>query len=385
MASGGHHGGSFHTGGHHSGGGSYGGGSFGGGSSGGGGGFYGGGSSGVDYSLGYVLLIGTYMFIVGFYESGILQALGNIFSLDLIKLSVLIVGFILLIKGRSIGVDLAELTMNPITRQIHLNASVLTNGFVKYARIGDENTWVGKYYTIFRISFREKKYGESNQQAVFDMVQRTPRIVWIDQRVWIIGYVAELIINPLFYHLVIPVFENMLMDDVAFRVIDEVVYYLPAAIWLACGIICFATAKSKRELMYQCVSRQAKYIVNQEELAQKQERINERLKNKKYHSICPNCGAANTESLYFCSDCGSCLEIEPSEIKTSDIDTSDNNRKDTEETKKNRKTNQRSKLNGQRSTIICAKCGMHNTGALKNCTSCGSVLEDISSDKSVYF
>lgn len=325
MASGGHHDGGFHTGDYHS----DGLGGFGDGLGGdlGGKGYhsnddYGGGSgrsSYVPYGVPaiFTALLVLCLFVLDVWQgTGYYKTIAGILSLNIVKLVVLGVSCFFIIKGCFIGTGMKALTMNPITRKINLKDWELTGKislqysgltFAEKIRLFllcsvDKATW-GQEPKSFRIWLDEDC--ESNKRALFELVRRTPRILWIDRRVWIVGFILGLVINPLFYPLVIPVFEHMLMDDVTFAVIDKVVFYFPVFICLVFGILCFVTTKVKLRLLYQLDAQ----IDSQFMLKYTQAAINKELSNRKYHDVCPNCGAENTGSLYYCSVCGSSLEI----------------------------------------------------------------------------
>ena len=322
MASGGHHGGSFHTGDHHSDGFS-------------GSGFsgdFGGTGSDIYYRRDYIqdygggggiftpdlLVIGvaTIVFLLAVMDvlagTGVFGSIIDFLSINFFKLVIIGIGCIFLVAGNFFGKSVKEVTLNPITRKIRLPEKKLKVGKLyhsPYAVRGSCFTWAAEADVAFEITFWEKKYGESNEKAVFDTVLRTPHIVWINPLVWIIGFIFGLVINPFFYRLVIPIFEHMQMSNSAFTFADEMVFYFPTIISLAFGILYFVTVIAKRRLLYHCVARQAMYIESQNKQAQTQADIDEELSSRKYLSTCPNCGAANTESLYYCSVCGSSLEI----------------------------------------------------------------------------
>lgn len=312
MASGGFHGGSSHSGGHHSSGGFGGGSHFSGGShySGGGGGhYYGGGSSGGvggDIEFWIYLIVGGAALIIFFL---IAVAQGNIPGLNLINLGIFVLSAFLFyagLKDTDRTSDLNELKRYK-KNQSSLKGKVW-NGRTPYKK-GDNMTWVALYTNEYRISFYDPEYGEENAMKVKETMDRTPKIVWMNPYVWLVLGIVFFFSTFFFYECVIPYFERMIMTDIAFAFIDELVFYLPSVLTLLCAITTIVISKVKDRLLHKCAER----IVNDNAASAEREKtenfIASELGKKWYHNFCPNCGAKANFALRSCSSCGSSLEV----------------------------------------------------------------------------
>ena len=99
------------------------------------------------------------------------------------------------------------------------------------------------------------------------------------------------------------------MTDIAFKFIDELVFYLPSILTVLCSIATIIITKAKDRILYKCAER----IVNDNTSAEEREKtesfITSELSKKWYHNFCPNCGAPASHALRSCSSCGSSLEV----------------------------------------------------------------------------
>lgn len=311
MARGGHHGGGFHGGGHHGGG--FHGGGFGGSYHGGGyhGGGYHGGSDG-DNGFDSPFLIIRGIFIVGallFYFCDQV-AEGNIPGSNLIIIGIFaaaVVFFVLGLKEYKRTADLYQLKKaNGINK-----LQVWKADFTEYApnSVSDKLSWAGKYEKKYRIAFHDRDFGEENIKKVREMMDRTPKIVWMNSYVWLGIGIVSAFSNLFFYELVIPIFENMIMTDEAFAFIDEFVFYFPAGFTLLCAISCFAMMKVKDNLLYKCAMRIVEDNNAAYEKMKTENFIAKTLSNKWYYNNCPNCGVDAKKNMRICTHCGTSLEV----------------------------------------------------------------------------
>ena len=302
MAHGGHHGGGFHSGGHHSGGfgGGFGGGGHysGGHSSGGGGGYIGLATRGI--VLGIALTI--------WFLSNVAQ--GTIPGMDLLNLGIFAV---------SIVIFIVALRQFPRTEQVHEIKGDPRNR--NYGRIwkgpnqplssrSDKNSWYSTYDNDFSIALYDKDFGEENIAMVYETVDRTPKIVWMNSFVWLAIGVVSFFSTFFFYELVIPYFENTYMSDEAFEFIDHLVFYLPSIITLLSAISCLVFVKIKDNLLYKCAQRIVNNNLATGKRSKTEEQINTVLGEKWYYNICPNCGSGPIMTLTTCTFCGSSLEVD---------------------------------------------------------------------------
>lgn len=174
---------------------------------------------------------------------------------------------------------------------------------------GVGGTWISPKGTYYAISFFEKEYRDSSLKQVYDTVQRTPSIVWMNSVVWVLLASACLVLNCFFYRLVIPVFENATMTDIAFKFMDEFIFYLPSVLALLSAIACLVFRKMRHKLLYAC----AKRIVENNYATQMRIKsfgvIENTMRRKWFYNECPNCGTKAPEEATACEFCGSSLEV----------------------------------------------------------------------------
>lgn len=305
MAHGGHHGGGFHSGGHHSGGfggGFGGGGSFHGGSHSSGGGGSIGGWGGLFARLGILGIVGTIWFLS-------MVSQGEVPGLDLLNLGIFAVSvviFIVALRQYSRTEQVREIKGDPRNRYF---GRIWKGPNQPLSSKTDKNSWYSTYDNAFCIALHDKDFGEENVAMVYETVNRTPKIVWMNSFVWLAIGIVSFFSTFFFYELVIPYFENMYMSDEAFEFIDNLVFYLPSLITLLSAISCLVFVKIKDNLLYKCAQR----IVNNNLAAGKrnktEQQISTYLGEKWYHNICPNCGSGPFMTLTACSFCGSSLEV----------------------------------------------------------------------------
>lgn len=308
MARGGHHGGGFHGGGHHSGG-FHGGGSFGGGGH-YSGGHYSGGSGGggigswaaVFARLGFLGIVATIWFL-SMVSQGEVPGM-NLLNLGIFAVSVVI--FIVALRQYSRTEQVREIKGDPRNRYF---GRIWKGPNQPLSSKTDKNSWYSTYDNAFCIALHDKDFGEENVAMVYETVNRTPKIIWMNSFIWLAIGVISFFSTFIFYELVIPVFENMYMSDEAFELIDDLVFYLPSLITLLSAVSCLVFVKIKDNLLYKCAQR----IVNNNLAAgtrsKTEQKISTILGDKWYYNNCPNCGSGPFMTLTSCSFCGSSLEI----------------------------------------------------------------------------
>ena len=122
-------------------------------------------------------------------------------------------------------------------------------------RIGNKDTWAGKYDKSYLISFYNSQYGDINAKSVYEAMKRTPRIIWIRPKTWALIAVGLFTLNFFFYETFIPYFETATMSDEAFAFFDEFIFYLPSVLALACPILSIIFVKIRDKVLYQCAYR----------------------------------------------------------------------------------------------------------------------------------
>jgi len=309
MASGGFHGGSTHSGGFHSSGG-------GGGFSGGGGGFHssgggggsrnsssGGGGGGGEGCVYVIFLIGYGLY---WFFSSLGQ--GAIPGLNYVNLIIFIV------SGVFLFVALKEYDRTSKIREIKRNGPYKTFGHIWKGGMAskeksDSKSWYG-YGKSFDISLFDEDFGDANAQKVYELVKRTPKIIWMNSFYWLIFALISLFVNIFYYEMVIPFFENAIMTDFAFNFFDYLTFYFPSVVCLLCSVSCFVFVKIKDNLLYKCAVR----IVDDNNAVMKrintEVSINNKLSRKWYYNVCPNCGAKPSPVLKNCNHCGTSLEAD---------------------------------------------------------------------------
>lgn len=338
MARGGFHGGGFHSGGHHGGGGFHGGGFSGGGFHGGGfsGGHSGGGFSGGGYRgfrggyggfrnnddddflvregsaflfyfaiagiIGFVLIILLFVQMIIDHE---------VPGLNLINLGIFIVSWFILalsLRHYERTSDLKDLKGADLDR---VGGRVWkSKGYRPTNSKGNKRTWISETGKQYCISFFDSVYGSENARKVYEVMQRTPKILWMNPFNWLTFCIIAFVVNFFFYEAVIPVFENMIMTDMAFAFIDEFVFYFMSVLSLLMSLASLIIVKVKDNLLYECAVR----IVEDNKASDDREEteffIRSQLGKKWYYNSCPNCGAEASRALRTCISCGSSLEVD---------------------------------------------------------------------------
>ena len=299
MASGSFHDSSSHSGSFHS---SGGGGSFGGGgSSGGGGGDYYGGDGDTLFEI--VFFIGA---ALCFFFTNL--ANGNIPGLNFINLFIFLVSAFILFLG------LKENYRTAVLREIKRNGPYRNNCYVQGGKIQSRDFTDGKtsygYNKSYFIAFYDHDFGDANAEKVFDLIKRTPKIIWMNPYVWLFISIFGFVSTFFYYESVIPYFENAMMTDLAFNFFDYLTFYFPSIVCLLSAVSCLVFVKVKDKLLYECAVR----IVDDNNAAMKrlktQDRIDGALSNKWYYNNCPNCGAKATMRNKNCFYCGASLEAD---------------------------------------------------------------------------
>ena len=307
MASGGFHGGSTHSGGFHSSGGGF---SGGGGYSGGGshyssgGHYYGGGDGGSGAGSSWMLFAWgpLLMMMLASFDTNVFLGF-NYLSIFIFW----VCGIVFYIVGKQ---DERTAVTREIKRDCHHRIlGCVWNGTYAAGMVGtDKKSWAGDY-SSYRIVFDDKDFGEENVLKVSEVIDRTPGIIWMSYKVWVFIGVLALIGSAFFYEGVIPVFENAIMSDEAFYFFDHLVFYFPSVLCALSAAASLITMWIKDSLLHECAVR----IVQDNRAAEKRIRtetgIADKLSEKWYYNICPNCGANADFSNRFCNKCGSSLEV----------------------------------------------------------------------------
>lgn len=303
MARGGFHGGGSHIGGFHSSGGFHGGGFS------GGGGFHGsgrhhhyGGSGRGSGSAWFLSLGPAIIFGLLLYSDGVAFGLNYVNTL-IFWVSGIILYIVWIQYART------EVT-DEIKRDCHhrVMACAWHGSPPKHLKDSDQKSWAGEYNN-YCIVFYDKDFGQDNVLKVRELIDRTPKIVWVSPKLWIAIGIASFASSIFFYESIIPIFENAVMSDQAFHFFDVLVFYFPSLICASSATASIIVKCVKDNLLYECAVR----IVQDNKLAENKIRtetmIADKLSEKWYYNICPNCGANADFSNRFCNSCGSSLEV----------------------------------------------------------------------------
>lgn len=118
-----------------------------------------------------------------------------------------------------------------------------------------------------------------------------------------------LILVPAGYDLWITPFENMIMSDFAFALVDFSLYFLPAMLILGLGIL----RVFHHNKIYERIRSICKSIIDQNiaenRVVELKEDIEELMKKNWYYNTCPNCSADAGPRDEVCASCGSSLLI----------------------------------------------------------------------------
>lgn len=170
-------------------------------------------------------------------------------------------------------------------------------------------SWAGKYDNRYRIAFFDRDFGDENVKKVRELMNRTPWIVWMNSYVWLVIGIISVISSFFFYEMVIPVFENMIMTDIAFFFIDEFVFYFMSVLTLLFSIAALVCIRARDKILHECALRIVEDNMAFEERNKTEQFINSQLSNKWYYNSCPNCGAVANKTLTYCLSCGTSLEV----------------------------------------------------------------------------
>ena len=301
MAVGSHHGGGSHSGSHHSGGG----GGFH--SGGGGGGYHSSSGSSHTYNLSLGLRIATLPIYIGVI---ILQQIiaGNVPGVSLLTLAITAVGYVIFFFTLK-HYDRFYALIKVRSGARHVYGQVWKgNDPPQKTKNGNNRSWADKY-GFYRIAFFDQDYGEQNAVTVYEMMKRTPGIIWMNLYVWLIIAIVATASTFFFYESVIPFFENMTMTDEAFALIDEVIFYTPSGLTLLCALASLLVVNVRDSLLYKCAQGIVRDNLASDKRLETEEEIEAALNEKWYYNVCPNCGAPASDALRSCTSCGSSLEV----------------------------------------------------------------------------
>ena len=301
MAVGSHHGGGSHSGSHHSGGG----GGFH--SGGGGGGYRSSSGSSHTYNLSLGLRIATLPIYIGVI---ILQQIiaGNVPGVSLLTLAITAIGYVIFFFTLK-HYDRFYALIKVRSGARHVYGQVWKgNDPPQKTKNGNNRSWADKY-GFYRIAFFDQDYGEQNAKTVYEMMKRTPGIIWMNLYVWLIIAIVATASTFFFYETVIPFFENMTMTDEAFALIDEVIFYTPSGLTLLCALASLLVVNVRDSLLYKCAQGIVRDNLASDKRLETEEEIEAALNEKWYYNVCPNCGAPASDALRSCTSCGSSLEV----------------------------------------------------------------------------
>ena len=301
MAVGSHHGGGSHSGSHHS----SGGGGFH--SGGGGGGYHSSSGSNHTYNLSLGLRLATLPIYIGVIILRQIIA-GAVPGISLLTLVITVAAyFIFFFTLKHYDRFYALIKVRSGAR--HVYGQVWKgNDPPQKTKNGNNRSWADKY-GFYRIAFFDQDYGEQNAITVYEMMKRTPGIIWMNLYVWLIIAIVATASTFFFYESVIPIFENMTMTDEAFALIDEVVFYTPSGLTLLCALASLLVVNVRDSLLYKCAQGIVRDNVASDQRLKTEEEIEAVLNEKWYYNICPNCGAPASDALRSCTSCGSSLEV----------------------------------------------------------------------------
>ena len=218
MGHGGHHGGGSHVGSHHSGGGFHGGHS--GGHSGGGhysGGHYSGGySSSGAAGLIRTKNILTYIYCgIGYTALLFYSIVGGVPGINFVNFSMFNLAGVFFILG------LLNYKRTSSARKVRNGVPVASADEVGRGRksadiTGYECCWIGTKVQSYRICFSDQYYGKLIREEVKESISKGSKIVWMNQYFMLLIGGISFIGTFALYESVIPIFEDMYMDDIQF-------------------------------------------------------------------------------------------------------------------------------------------------------------------------
>lgn len=297
MGRGGHHGGGHHSGGHH-GGGFHGGGGHHGGHYHGSGGHHG----GVNLYYGYRLaLIGILLII----------ALNRVFNcFNVLNVLMMVAGFALFVfasKKKGVIDAIYEFKKSPNPDYV---PEVIVTDIEAYNLHGtsDGKSWYDN--EDFCIYYKDKVYEKNNRTITHEKLKKWPFILKIKDTFWYIFAVLWILVNFVFYELVIPVFENMNMSDEAFAFMDEFVFYFPAIMILLSGIIVLIVTFVRLKLFRRIAIEIVDTNIADTTISREETEIQEIASEIWYYNECPNCAAIGKYGASRCRNCGTSLKVE---------------------------------------------------------------------------
>lgn len=151
-------------------------------------------------------------------------------------------------------------------------------------------------------------YDPTKTSKLFKLIKKNP--IWLIACFYAFFFSIPMVFgicsSNVLYELVIPLFENADMTDLAFTIFDNGLYYIqfvPAWLWtIGAPVLTIRGIKKSRE--YECNF--AKEVVDYYEKQAKLEEI-------EYYAVCPSCGASagdGEKKVKFCPYCGQNLRVD---------------------------------------------------------------------------
>lgn len=320
MASGGFHGGGTHMGGFHSSGGFSGGGSFGG----GGGGLFGSPGSFINMNQGYDsedlaessqeeqgINFAYYLIILAIGVAYAITSCFTGFTIFKIIIAVLLLVCCIwqcVLANRYMRTDVVKYikrkSYDPWVFGCVWNRD---HGAKPFGAVDDINSWYSGEGNFYYISFSDG-FREDNILKVQETKKNTPVIYWISPFVWLILSIVWFVVSFFFYELVIPLFENRIMTDIAFKFIDILVFFFPVLMSALTIVISILIARFRDAALHECAKKIVEDNIAKLERMKTEDFIKGRLSMKWFFDNCPNCGWKPDDKETSCSRCGTPLE-----------------------------------------------------------------------------
>lgn len=175
--------------------------------------------------------------------------------------------------------------------------------------IVDGKSWCSeKYYYLY---FKDD---EEVIKKIYYFLHTQPFIIFIEPYMLLFFAIGFAILGIFSYAFVIPLFENMVMSDEAFSIVDALVFLFPFMLTFACGLIC----KLSNLIFHRRMRTLCEGIIKEKKARRAielhKQKINKRQENTWYYNTCPSCGIVNDDRATACSNCGVSLRITDEEF-----------------------------------------------------------------------
>lgn len=173
--------------------------------------------------------------------------------------------------------------------------------------VTDGESWYDKY--DFSISLSGYRYGVINMRNLGDKINSWPILLRMPLWIWIIIVSISAIVNLFFYVTVSKYINPASMTPQAYKLVDNLMFYLPSIIYLFASVSLFAVQFTRFRILRKYCIQVVDENKAQSEIKSTKQDIYDVQKLRWYYNTCPNCTTEAAATDIRCSSCGSPLTI----------------------------------------------------------------------------